>query len=237
MALLDFVCGRVGIRVKVLVVEDSERLRRALGEGLRRSGFVVDLTCDGRQGLEYANASEYDVIVLDIMMPRLDGLTLLKRLRAAHNQAQVLILSAKDLIEDRVQGLELGADDYLVKPFAFEELVARIKSLGRRRHDVKTPCIEIGDVTVDSGKRQVKVRSKRMPLSLTPAEYNLLEYLSVRRGRVVPKGQLKDWLSTADSEAVSNVVEVLVSNLRKKLTAAGVNQLIKTKRGFGYYID
>ena len=223
--------------MKVLVVEDSERLRRALGEGLRRSGFVVDLTQDGREGLEYAIAAEYDVIVLDIMMPRLDGLALLKRLRSAHNQAKVLILSAKDLIEDRVQGLELGADDYLVKPFAFEELVARIKSLGRRRYNLNSPKIEIDAIVVDSAKRQVKVKASGCALNLTPTEYNLLEYLSARRGRVIPKGQLRDLLSNADSEAVSNVVEVLVSNLRKKLGAAGVDKIIKTKRGFGYYID
>ena len=223
--------------MKVLVVEDSERLRRALGEGLRRCGFVVDLTRDGREGLDYASAAEYDVIVLDIMMPRLDGLSLLKQLRTAHNQAQVLILSAKDLIEDRVQGLELGADDYLVKPFAFEELVARIKSLGRRKHDLKAPEIEIGPLVVDSTKRQVKIKGNGQELNLTPAEYNLLEYLSVRRGRVIPKGQLRDWLSNADSEAVSNVVEVLVSNLRKKLVAAGAEKIIKTRRGFGYYVD
>ncbi len=221
--------------MKVLVVEDSERLRRALGEGLSRSGFVVDLTRDGREGLDYANAADYDVIVLDIMMPRLDGLSMLKRLRTAHNQARILILSAKDLIEDRVQGLELGADDYLVKPFAFEELVARIRSLGRRKYDQKTPEIEIGPIVVDSAKRQVHANGQA--LSLTPAEYNLLEYLTVRRGRVIPKDQLRDWLSNADSEAVSNVVEVLVSNLRKKLSAAGVENLIKTKRGFGYYVD
>lgn len=221
--------------MKILVVEDSERLRRALAEGLRRSGFVVDLTTDGVEGLQFANATEYDVIILDIMMPRLDGLELLKKLRAQRNRAQVLILSAKDLVEDRVQGLELGADDYLVKPFAFDELVARIKTLGRRRFEIKNPEIEIGQLVVNTSKRQIRANGQM--LSLTPAEYNLIEYLVLRRGCVISKSQLQNWISNADSEAVSNVIEVLVSNLRKKMAGAGADRIIKTKRGFGYYVE
>lgn len=221
--------------MKILVVEDSERLRRALGEGLRRSGFVVDLAEDGIEGLKFANAAEYDVIVLDIMLPGMDGLTLLKNLRRRSSPAQVLILSAKDQVVDRVHGLELGADDYLVKPFAFEELLARIKSLGRRRYEVTSPEIKIGELSIDTSKRQVKVNSDA--LSLTPAEYNLLSYLALRRGRVISKSQLQDWLSNAESEAVSNVIEVLVSNLRKKIASVTSEKFIKTKRGFGYYID
>ncbi len=221
--------------MKILVVEDSERLRRALGEGLRRSGFVVDLTGDGTEGLKFANAADYDVIVLDIMLPGMDGLTLLKNLRRERNPAQVLILSAKDQITDRVNGLELGADDYLVKPFAFEELLARIKSLSRRRYEVKKPDIEIGELVIDTSKRQVKING--YTLSLTPAEYNLLQHLALRRGNVISKHQLQERLSDADSQAVSNVIEVLVSNLRKKISAVNSDKVIKTKRGFGYYIE
>ncbi len=221
--------------MKILVVEDSHRLRRALGEGLRHSGFVVDLTRDGVEGLKFANATDYDVIVLDLMLPGLDGLTLLKDLRRRRSRAQVLILSAKDQVEDRVKGLELGADDYLVKPFAFEELLARIKSLGRRRYEQKSPDIEIGELIIDTSKRQVRVNGYTLPL--TPAEYNLLQYLALRRGNVISKSQLQDWLSNADSEAVSNVIEVLVSNLRKKIRGVHSDTVVKTKRGFGYYID
>lgn len=221
--------------MKVLVVEDSERLRKALGEGLKRSGFVVDSAADGQTGLNYANGVEYDVIVLDIMLPKLDGLSLLKEIRDQRNPAQVLILSARDQIDDRVEGLEAGADDYLVKPFAFEELVARIKTLGRRRFTATNPVIEIENVRVDTSRRQLRVNDDA--IALTAAEYNLIEYLSLRRGSVVPKNQLHEMLSNTESESVSNVVEVLVSNVRKKLREAGTPSIIKTKRGFGYYIE
>lgn len=221
--------------MKLLVIEDSERLRRSLGRGLRRAGFVIDLAADGREGLAFAEVNKYDVIVLDLMLPKLDGLTLLKTLRTQGNHADVLILSAKDQIEDRVRGLELGADDYLIKPFAFDELCARIKTLGRRRHNVKHPVINLGAISIDTAKRQAT--NSIGPLPLTPTEYELLECLALRRGRVISKEQLRDWLYDSESEASSNVIEVLVSTLRKKLRAVtGVN-LIKTQRGFGYIIE
>ena len=135
--------------MKVLVVDDSARLRRALSEGLRRSGFVVDIAEDGTAGLSLASATEYDVIVLDIILPGLDGLSLLRKLRQGGKGAHVLILSAKDQIEDRVRGLELGADDYLVKPFAFDELVARINSLNRRRYHINSPQFKLGNVSIE----------------------------------------------------------------------------------------
>lgn len=221
--------------MKLLVVEDSMRLRHALSEGLQRSGFVFDVAEDGQQGSIYAQSYEYDVIILDIMLPKLDGLSLLKRLREDQNTAQILILSAKDEIRDRVRGLELGADDYLVKPFAFDELVARLKALVRRRHQIKQSAIEIGQLTVDTAKRQARKNDRTIPL--TPAEYNLLEHLVLRRGRVISKTQLQNWLSDSSSEAVSNVVEVLVSNLRRKIRRMGVERIIQTKRGFGYYVE
>jgi len=221
--------------MKILVVEDSARLRRALSEGLRRSGFVFDMAADGEQGLNYANAFEYDVILLDIMLPKLDGLSLLKRLRENRNSTHVLILSARDGVRDRIRGLELGADDYLVKPFAFEELVARIKTLVRRHHEVKKSAIEIGQFTIDTARRLALRNGTEVPL--TPAEYNLLEHLVLRRGRVVSKSKLQDWLSDSHSETVSNVVEVLVSNIRKKLGPGVMGSIIRTRRGFGYYVE
>ena len=221
--------------MKVLVVEDSPRLRRALTEGLHRSGFVFDMAEDGVEGLNFANAYEYDVIILDLMLPRLDGLSLLKKLRDEQNHAQVLILSARDGIEDRVRGLELGADDYLVKPFAFEELVARIKSLVRRRHEVSQSSVCVGHLSLDTAGH--RALCGKMEVSLTPGEYNLLEYLVMRRGRVISKGQLQDVLSGAGSEVTSNVVEVWVSNIRKKAGAAGAGDVIRTRRGFGYYVE
>lgn len=221
--------------MKLLVVEDSERLRRALLEGLRRCGFTVDVAANGLEGLAFAETNDYDVILLDLMLPGLDGLALLKRLRDGGRHAQVLIVSAKDQVEDRVRGLELGADDYLIKPFAFEELVARIKVLVRRRHEIKTPEINVGQIAIDMAVRQVQANGQA--LALTPAEYNLLEYLALRQGHVISKTQLRDQLYDSDSLAESNVVEVLISNIRKKVREAGADDLIRTKRGFGYCID
>lgn len=221
--------------MKILIVEDSPRLRRALTEGLHRSGFVFDIAEDGVEGSNFANAYEYDVIVLDLMLPRMDGLTLLKRLREEKNHAQVLILSARDRIDDRVRGLELGADDYLVKPFAFEELVARIKSLVRRRHEIKQSAVNIGELALDTSGHQASCGDTELPL--TPGEYNLLEYLVLRRGRVISKSRLQDVLSGAASEVTSNVVEVWVSNIRKKAGAVGAGDIIRTRRGFGYYVE
>lgn len=221
--------------MKVLVVEDSQRLLHALGEGLRRSGFTVDLARDGEEGLNYVNVAEYDVIVLDILLPKLDGTTLLKEIRKSGNPVNVLILSAKDMVEDRVAGLELGADDYMVKPFSFDELVARIKALGRRKFEQKTSVIKIDQVTLDISKRQVW--ANKQLLQLTRAEYNILEQLILRRGRVLSKNQLMEWVSESDSVSTSNVVEVMVSSLRKKLVQSNIEGFIKTKRGFGYYVD
>ncbi len=221
--------------MKVLVVEDSQRLRHALGEGLRRSGFTVDLARDGEEGLNYVSVAEYDVIVLDILLPKLDGTTLLKEIRKSGNPVNVLILSAKDMVEDRVAGLELGADDYMVKPFSFDELVARIKALGRRKFEQKTSVIKIDQVTLDISKRQVW--ANKQLLQLTRAEYNILEQLVLRRGRVLSKNQLMEWVSESDSVSTSNVVEVMVSSLRKKLVQSNIEVFIKTKRGFGYYVD
>lgn len=220
--------------MKLLIVEDSDRLRRALNEGLKRCGFTVDVAGNGQEGLAFAETNDYDVIVLDLMLPKLDGLTLLKRLRDGGGRAQVLILSAKDQVQDRVLGLELGADDYLIKPFAFEELVARLKVLVRRRHEIRNSVIEVGRVTIDISGRQAEVNGEA--IRFTPAEYSLLEYLALRKGHVISKSQLQEQLYDSESLTESNVIEVLVSNVRKKLRQAGAADIITTKRGFGYCI-
>ena len=221
--------------MRVLVIEDSDRLRKALKEGLSRAGFVVDLACDGVDGLNFLASNEYDVVVLDLMMPRMDGLSLLKRIRADGRITNILILSAKDYVEDRVHGLDAGADDYLVKPFSFEELVARIRSLGRRRYNLASTCLEIGPVALDSSSRQIKVGG--LELQLTRAEYKCLEGLMMSRGRVLSKAQILNWIHDSSSDVSENVVEVLVSGLRKKLRQVGLSDFIRTKRGFGYYIQ
>jgi two-component system copper resistance phosphate regulon response regulator CusR len=221
--------------MRVLVVDDSERLRKALKEGLTRSGFTVDLAGDGAEGLNYLKTNAYDVVVLDLLMPRVDGLSLLKQIRAEGNDVSVLILSAKDFIEDRVRGLDAGADDYLVKPFSFEELVARIRSMGRRRYDMASPQLEVGPVALDASSRQV--RAGDVDIELTRAEYKLLEALMMSRGRVLSKSQLIDRIHDSNANVSDNVVEVLISGLRKKLREAGIEDFVKTKRGFGYTID
>ncbi len=221
--------------MKLLLIEDSARLRSALEKGLHRAGYTVDLAKDGREGLWLATENDYDVIVLDLMLPEIDGLTLLQRLREAGKTTHVLILSAKDLIRDRVQGLRLGADDYLVKPFSFDELCARLEALVRRSYGAKNPLIRKGQLTLNTAARSVAHGDR--PVRLTPREYSLLEILILRAGEAVSRRELWERLSEFDSTATSNVVDVLVCSLRKKLDPDDPQSLIKTRRGYGYLIE
>lgn len=220
--------------MKMLLVEDSTRLQTALKRGLEREGFAVDVCGDGLEGLEWAQAYDYDVMVLDLMLPGLPGLTVLERLRAAGKQTHVLILSAKDQVEDRIRGLELGADDYLVKPFDFNELLARVKALVRRCYAAKNPVIEIGAVRVNTALNQVWCAEREVPLS--PKEFSLLHFLLARRGRVVSRDMLLDHLYEGYGEVTGNVIDVVVCKIRKKVRVDGQDDLIQTRRGFGYVI-
>jgi DNA-binding response OmpR family regulator len=221
--------------MKLLLVEDSERLQRSLSTGLKKQSFAVDQAFDGEQALAYTAVNQYDVIILDLMLPKIDGLTVLSTLRSEGKDCHVLILSANDQTEDRVRGLNLGADDYLVKPFAFNELVSRLHALNRRRSGVKNPVIEIEGIKVDSVARQVFFDDQ--PVALTPHEYQLLEFLARRRGRVFSHDQLIDQLYDASSYVTRNAVEAHVCSLRKRLTSSSAPNLIKTRRGFGYLIE
>jgi DNA-binding response OmpR family regulator len=221
--------------VKILLVDDSERLLRSLGQGLKRLGYAVDVAGDGEDALALAETYDYHVIVLDLMLPGMPGLEVLRRLRARGNGAHVLILSARDGVEDRVKGLQLGADDYLVKPFAFEELCARVQALVRRRHQAKNPILRVGSLEIDAARRQVSRGADT--LHLTPSEYALLEFLAYQRGRVFSKEQLVEHLHRSDSDVSSNVIEVLVSGLRKKIHAHGEPPILRTRRGFGYLVE
>ena len=221
--------------MKILLVEDSQRLLRSLGQGLKKLGYAVDLAADGEEGLALAETYDYHVIVLDLMLPGLSGLEVLRRLRARGRDAHILILSARDRVDDRVQGLQLGADDYLVKPFAFDELCARIQALIRRRHQAKNPVIQVGPLEIDAARRQVSRNGDA--LHLTPSEYALLEFLAYQRGRVFSKEQLVEHLHRSDSDVSSNVVEVLVSGLRKKIHTHGQPPILCTRRGFGYVVE
>ena len=218
--------------MRVLVVEDYAPLRKALSKGLREAGLAVDATGDGEEGLWYAESNEYDVIVLDLMLPKMDGLTILKSLRDAENRANVLILTAKDAVDDRVRGLNLGADDYLVKPFAFDELLARVRALVRRAYDAKSPLIRVADLEIDAAARVVRRAGEQ--IELTAREYALLEFLALRAGEVVTRTDIWEHLYDFDSSAQSNVVDVYIGYLRKKIERPGAPTLIQTVRGLGY---
>ena len=218
--------------MKLLIVEDSKRLLRSLGHGLKKLGHSVDLVPDGRDGLDYARYNEYDVIVLDLMLPGMDGLTILRKLRRLGKQTHILILSAKDQVEDRIRGLELGADDYLVKPFSFDELCARLNTLHRRQYQAKDPNIEIGPVTINTAAKEVLFQDT--PVHLTPGEYAILEYLILNQGRVMSKEQLLEAVHDSDSFTGTNVIEVMICNLRKKI--GNGSSIIQTRRGHGYVV-
>jgi len=221
--------------MKLLIIEDSERLRRSLGRGLEKLGWTVDSVSDGDDGLEHVLSYDYDAVVLDLMLPGLSGLELLRRARAAGRNAHVLILSPKDQVEDRVRGLELGADDYLVKPFAFDELVARLQALVRRRYGVKSPHVAIGELELDTTAKAVTRDGEK--IELTAQEYALLELLALRRGRVATREEIWDHLHGAEAEVSSNAVDVLVYSLRRKIDRPGSPSLIRTRRGFGYVVE
>ena len=220
--------------MRLLLVEDYPPLRRSIAKGLREAGYAVDATGDGEEGLWYASSGEHDVIVLDLMLPKVDGLTILRRLREKGSPAHVLILTAKDTVDDRVRGLELGADDYLVKPFAFDELLARVRALVRRKYEAKSPVIAVGDLEMDTRARAVR-RGGRA-IGLTAREYALLEFLALRAGQVVTRTDIWEHVYDFAAEPNSNVIDVYVARLRKKLERDGRPPLIHTRRGIGYVL-
>jgi two-component system copper resistance phosphate regulon response regulator CusR len=221
--------------MRLLLIEDSQRLRAALENGLRRAGYAVDAAKEGRDGLWMALENEYDVIVLDVMLPGIDGLTVLRQLREQGKSTHVLILSAKDMVEDRVQGLRMGADDYLVKPFSFNELCARLEALLRRSYQAKNPSIRLGPLEINTASRRVTFFGREV--RVTPREYSLLEVLVLRAGEVLSRRELWERLYELDCEVSSNVVDVLIYSLRKKLDPEEPQRLIKTRRGQGYLIE
>lgn len=220
--------------MKVLLVEDYAPLSKAVRQGLQEAGFAVDVAGDGEEGLWYARSSDYDVIVLDLMLPRVDGLTLLKRLRTEGRTAHVLILTAKDTIADRVAGLDLGADDYLVKPFAFDELLARVRALVRRRYEARSPTIRVADLEINIGRKTVQRMGE--PIELTAREYALLEYLALRVGQLVTRTEIWEHVYDFNASVQSNVVDVYIGYLRRKIERPGRQRLIHTRRGQGYVL-
>jgi len=218
--------------MRILLVEDSDPLRDALKNGLESLGYIVDAVATGNAGLERALSGEYDLTILDVMLPEIDGFEIVKRVRAAGSKLPILLLTAKDTVDDRVHGLDLGADDYLVKPFAVEELLARVRSLIRRGKSTATPTVNIADVAIDTVNKAVARGGKRV--DLTPREYSLLEYLAMRAGTVVTRRELEEHVFTEKPSEGSNAVDVLVGRLRRKLCPRGSPELIHTRRGYGY---
>lgn len=221
--------------MRVLVIEDDEPLRALLRRGLSEDGYVVDALPDGRDCDEYLRAANYDALVLDLNLPREDGLSILRKIRTAGNDIPVLILTARDGAADVVGGLDAGADDYLRKPFAFDELEARLRSLARRPpHRIDT-IFKMGDLEFDAETRQAH-RGKR-DLMLTAKESLFLEVLMRNAGRTVTRRMLEDRLWDRDSDRASNVLDVYARRLRKKLTEDGEPQLLHTLRGLGYRLE
>ena len=220
--------------MRLLLVEDSTRLSAALTYDFRREGFAVDHAADGLAALRQLEAYEYDVMILDLMLPRVGGLEVLRTLRASKAPTRVLVLSARDQIEDRVTALNLGADDYLVKPFDLAELKARTLALLRRRYGETSGVLAHGELTLDTNARLATVRGSPLPLS--PKEYALLETLLRHRGKSFTRVALFERLYDGLSDASDGVVAVIVSTLRTKLASAGIDGLIETRRGFGYRV-
>lgn len=220
--------------MRILIIEDYDHVRDALTKGLRDAGFAVDAVADGNEGLWHAESGEHDVIVLDLMLPGLDGLSILEKIREKNKNVHVLILTAKSAVADRIEGLNLGADDYLVKPFVFGELLARVRALVRRKYGEKNPIICVADLLMNTASREV-TRAGEI-VDLTAREYALLEFLALRAGEVVTRTAIWEHVYDFHSETQSNVVDVYVSYLRKKVDLPGLPKLIHTRRGQGYIL-
>lgn len=220
--------------MRILVIEDEERIADFLGRGLEGAGYQVDLAATGEKGLEMACANEYELILLDLMLPDIDGLTVLEKLRNRKISRPVLILSARGAVDDRVRGLELGADDYLTKPFAFVELLARVRAL-LRRGQPSPDRFQVGDLVLDSVRR--KVMRGGEPIDLAPKEFGILEYMMRNRGRPLSRTMIVEHVWDMDYDGLTNIVDVYIRHLRSKIDDKWQRKLIQTVRGIGYMID
>lgn len=220
--------------MRILLVEDEKRIAGFVRQALQEQGFTVDVTGDGDEGYDLATTQSYDVIVLDIMLPGRDGLSILRSLRQRRNAVPVILLTARSELDERLEGLGLGADDYVTKPFYVEELVARIHAVTRRAAGQPLSVLQVGDLTVDLVQRAVRRGSQS--IELTAREFNLLAYLMRSPGRVFPRSQILEHVWGYDFDPQSNLVDVYVQRLRRKLQTPGSPELIETVRGVGYRI-
>lgn len=220
--------------MRVLLVEDHKPLSKALKRGLEEENFAVDVADDGEEADYKARSASYDAIILDLMLPKIDGLTLLKQWRKDGVRTHILVLTAKDTTDDKVKGLDLGADDYLTKPFQLEELLARLRALIRRSHQIKDPILRVHDLEIDTSARSVKRGGQT--IHLTPREFALLQFLAFHRGKVVTRTMIWEHLYDEYDENTSNVVDVYIRYLRTKVDKGFDKPLILTRWGEGYML-
>lgn len=221
--------------MRLLLIEDNAPLRDAISQYLREAGFIVDIAASGDEGLWAATENPYDAILLDLMLPKVDGMDILRRLRAIGNPVHILVISARDGLEDRLEALDAGADDYLVKPFPLSEALARIRALLRRSYARKSPVMQVADLQLDPIRRTVR-RGNRT-IELTALEYRLLEYLFYRSTEVVSRTDIWEHVFEDGTGGSSNTVDVYIGYLRKKLNTGSEPDLIRTRRGHGYILE
>ena len=220
--------------MKILLAEDEVDLNNVVTRYLKKNGYSVDNVLDGEEALDYLEYGEYDLVILDIMMPKVDGFEVIKKLRDKGNHTSVLMLTARDSADDKVKGLDLGADDYIVKPFDFNELMARIRAVVRRKYGNSSNKLVIGDLILDISEKSVTRAGKQ--IELTGKEYEVLEYLMQSKNRILSRDQIKEHVWDFDYEGDSNIIDVLIKNIRKKIDIEDGKQIIYTKRGLGYVI-
>ena len=220
--------------MKILLAEDEVDLNNVVTRYLKKNGYSVDSVLDGEEALDYLEYSEYDLVILDIMMPKVDGFEVIKKLRNKGNHTSILMLTARDNADDKVKGLDLGADDYIVKPFDFNELMARIRAVVRRKYGNSSNKLVIGDLILDTSEKSVTRAGKQ--IELTGKEYEVLEYLMQSKNRILSREQIKEHVWDFDYEGDSNIIDVLIKNIRKKIDIEDGKQIIYTKRGLGYVI-
>lgn len=221
-------------KVRILLVEDESRVASFLAKGLREQTYAVDVARDGEEGSYLGSVNEYDLVILDVMLPRKDGHAVCRELRAAGRRMPILMLTARGAVDDRVAGLDSGADDYLVKPFDFKELLARVRALLRRSAVLRSERLQIADLTLDTGSHRVTRGGK--PVELTAKEYALLEFLVLNEGRVVGREQIAQHVWDENFDAFSNIIDVYIKRLRAKIDSQSDRRLIHTRRGEGYML-
>jgi two-component system, OmpR family, response regulator len=220
--------------MKILVVEDDRTVGQYVKRGLEEQRYHADLVEDGMEGLRLASGGRYDLIVLDLRLPEMNGLEVLRTLRDRGNTTPVLVLTAQDAVDFKVQALRSGADDYVTKPFAFEELLARVEALGRRPKEIRSPVLRVGDLELDGETREVRRSGER--IELTPKEYNVLEYLMRHAGRVMSRTLITEYAWDYHFDPGTNIVDVVINRLRKKVDSGHAHKLVHTVRGVGYVV-